>query len=274
MSSEEHILRYYDKKNNRLVHIENSSTPHYWDSLWKKKRTNIDKMYYRELKYGFVAPITRKFLKRGSKIIEGGCGLGAKVYALDYAGFVTIGVDYAKDTIRFVKMRYPNLQLIIADVRKLPFKDESFDGYWSLGVIEHFYDGFNEIVHEIYRVLKKDGYLFITFPYMSPLRKIKSKLGLYPTWTEDVNLVSRFSYYILDEREVVSKFEEKEFRLIWKRPKPHSGFIGLKDELWKHNPLQIIGKYDNFLSKGIKYIINKLLSNFCGHAILMVFKKL
>lgn len=40
------------------------------------------------------------------------------------------------------------------DVRKLQFADGFFDGYWSLGVIEYFWEGYNEIVNEVKRVIK------------------------------------------------------------------------------------------------------------------------
>jgi len=46
-------------------------------------------------------------------------------------------------------------------------------------VIEHFWEGYNEILKEAKRVLKPKGYLFLTFPYMSPLRKFRANLGLY-----------------------------------------------------------------------------------------------
>jgi len=54
-----------------------------------------------------------------------------------------------------------------SDVRKLNFPDHYFDGYWSLGVIEHFYKGYDEIIHKIYRVLHPGGFLFLTVPEMS-----------------------------------------------------------------------------------------------------------
>ncbi|MFW5798540.1 MAG: class I SAM-dependent methyltransferase [Planctomycetota bacterium] len=66
------------------------------------------------------------------------------------------------------------------DVRALPFDDGSFDGYWSLGVIEHFQQGYLDILAEARRVLRPGGILFLAAPSMSPLRRLKAKLNLYP----------------------------------------------------------------------------------------------
>ena len=48
------------------------------------------------------------------------------------------------------------------DLDDLPVEDESVDGYWSLGVIEHFYDGYGEILSEMHRVIKRDGFFDIS----------------------------------------------------------------------------------------------------------------
>ena len=73
------------------------------------------------------------------------------------------------------------------DVRNLNFDDGFFDGYWSLGVIEHFYEGYERIIKEVNRVIKRNGFVFLTFPSLSFLRKFKSKWGLYVDYHESIN---------------------------------------------------------------------------------------
>ncbi len=51
------------------------------------------------------------------------------------------------------------------DGHKLPFEDESFDNVFSSEVIEHI-SNIDEIFDEINRVIKKDGFLFLTTPFL------------------------------------------------------------------------------------------------------------
>ena len=68
-----------------------------------------------------------------------------------------------------MKRHRPELHPVLGDVRNLPLEDDSVDGYWSLGVIEHLYDGYGDIFREMYRVIRRDGYLFLTFSHMERL---------------------------------------------------------------------------------------------------------
>ena len=67
-------------------------------------------------------------------------------------------------------------------MRALPFEDNSFDGIWSLGIIEHFLDGYDAIAREMQRVLREGGYLFLTFPAMTKIRDWKALRGEYTPW--------------------------------------------------------------------------------------------
>jgi len=146
--------RYYDKKNNRLVYINNKATDEYWDEHWEND--NFEKLV-RIKSNKFIETNTNKYLKKGDKILEGGCGRGQNVYLLQHIGYECIGLDYAKNTVELINKKIPEIDVRLGDVRKLDFEDNSFDGYWSLGVIEHFYNGYDDIANEIYRVLKLGG---------------------------------------------------------------------------------------------------------------------
>jgi len=74
--------KYFDKKNNRLVFIEEKADSKFWDRHWDNYKKNLEKIRKKKVYRGFVVKYTNKFLKPGSKILEGGCGLGANVYAL------------------------------------------------------------------------------------------------------------------------------------------------------------------------------------------------
>ena len=138
-------MRYYDKENRRLVYIEENATPEFWDRQWKDEK--LKQSILAGAKEHFVFPITKRYLKTGSKILEGGCGKGQFVYSLHTRGYDAHGVDFAEKTVEKIRALVPELKIHLGDVRKLEFPDASFDGYWSLGVIEHFPEGYDAISH-------------------------------------------------------------------------------------------------------------------------------
>lgn len=262
-------MRNYDKKNNRIVYNHKKATPEYWDCHWDGKT------YESLIKNGkndkFILSILNKYLpdKKG-KILEGGCGTSRIVYCMYYHGYDAIGIDYAEKTVQKVNTSVPELNVRVGDVRNLEFPDDYFTAYWSLGVIEHFFEGYEEIANEMKRVLKKEGYLFLKFPYISPLRKLKAKLGIYKSFNGQND---SFYQFALDHHEVIEFFENKGFILIEKSPK--GGFKGFKDEIKVLKPfLQRINDYNGkiIFINGLKFIFDKLLTPFSGHTIFIVFK--
>ncbi|MDA3855183.1 MAG: class I SAM-dependent methyltransferase [Candidatus Woesearchaeota archaeon] len=264
-------MKYYDKKNNRLVYVSSQATSNFWDEQWSKK--DIKKIYAQKI-YSFdpLIKFTKKYLpNKKSIILECGCGMGQNVYKLNKVGYKnTIGLDYAKETIKLIQKFKPKLNVVLGDVMKLPFKDNHFDGYWSFGVIEHFYDGYKPIADEMSRVVKKDGYLFLVFPHMSKLRKLKSNLGFYSKWSGENK--KDFYQFALDEKLVTKRFEELGFKLV--EIAYRDGFKGLKDESGIITPIlsKIYGS-SNFFAKGRSFVISRLFSRVSSHSILLVLKK-
>jgi SAM-dependent methyltransferase len=262
--------KYFDKNKKRLVFINKASNPEFWDMHWDKFNPDIN---YPEKNHvlDFVIRSTNKFLPKGSTILEGGCGMGQEVCKLQKAGFRTIGVDFAIKTVNLVNKIKPELDVRYGDVCKLDFENNFFDGYWSFGVIEHFYDGFQPILLEMKRVIKPGGYLFITFPHISFLRKIKAKLNAYPNWDNNPEKIESFYQFALDSQNVKSEFQKNGFIFIKKQHL--SGLKGLKDEVeFLKKPLQKIYDSKNLFGKAIGKIISIIFNRFSSHSILLIFK--
>ena len=232
------MIKYYDKQNKCLVYIDTGANGAFWDSIW-----NVDN--FEELvkikNNPFIIDNTKRYLPTGSRILEGGCGRGDKVYALYSHGYDVYGVDYAKETIKKINRCVPEIKVTYGDVRKLDFEDGFFDGYWSLGVIEHFYNGYDEIINEMYRVLKHGGVLFMTVPSMSCIRKFKAKVGRYPQYLENEEMVKNFYQFVLNPKQVIKKFENKGFKLLEIRK--IEGVYGVSNEV-------------NFLGRVFQYLYN------------------
>ena len=263
-------MKVYDRENKRLMIFEQKATSEFWDKHWQVNNF-IKKVESGKNKF-LIKRFTKKFLRPGSKILEGGCGTGQIVYGLKSWGYDAYGVDFAKETIKKIKEYFPDLKVSVQDVRKLDFPDNFFDGYWSLGVIEHFWEGYDEILKEAKRVIKPKGYLFLTFPWMSPLRKFKARKGFYKALDKSKIDVKSFYQFILDEREVIKDLSANGFRLIQRLPSDATK--GLKDEIFFLKPiLQRIYNSQIILAKGIRFLISLLFSKFAGHSILLVFQK-
>jgi SAM-dependent methyltransferase len=263
-------IKYYDKVKKNIVCSDDKNYSFSWESFWSEQV-----IIPKKSKDYFTVPITSKYLTKGSLIFEGGCGPCDKVYALESGGFKVIGLDSAQSTISIIKNEDKQLKLVTGEVRSLPFKNESFDGYWSLGVIEHFYNGYHGIIKEGRRVLRKDGLMFITFPYMSWLRRLKAALGLYAdlkmNYSED-----GFYQFILKKEEVIDLC--KSFNFVYLKGKPLDGIKGVKDEIKILKPVfQRIYDFrgSNIFLRGLRFLIGNFIVIFIGigHSYLLILKK-
>ncbi len=264
-------MRYYDSRKDRLVCIRENPTPDFWDRHW-----NLDGNIRNDIigvKHTYVSGVTMHYLTPGSGIIlEGGCGKGQHVASLVNNGYRCIGVDSARRTVELINKEIPELDIRYGDVMNLPFEDSYFIGYWSLGVIEHFWEGYDTVASEMYRVLQRGGYLFLSFPSMSTLRKIKAKLGLYRSIDESVP--DGFYQFILNADRVLHEFRRLGFQLV----DTHSwdGLKGVKDEIGLIKPLlQSLYDYrgESIFVRRCKGTLDSLLSYFAGHNTLLVLVK-
>lgn len=213
----------YDEKSDRLAFVTGAADERYWNGLWQKSLTHAD------IARGdrFVTEQTASVLPVGARVMDAGCGIGATVYGLTRAGYDAYGVDYAETTIATARGLFPELKLQVADVRFIPFPDGSFDGIWSLGVIEHFIDDYEPVIEEARRVLRTGGYLFLTVPVISPLKAIKIRVGSYRSYQPADN--ERFFQFAFRSRHVVENVERHGFNLL--RSFGRSGSFGLTEDL-------------------------------------------
>lgn len=264
--------RYFDKSNNRLIYILQKATPDFWDSHWEPDNLLREKIM--GVKSSYVTRVTNNYLKPADGIIlEGGCGRAQHVAALTNSDYQCIGIDSAAQTVQTLQSAIPELDVRLGDVLHLDFEHAYFAGYWSMGVIEHFWDGYEPIGREMARVIRPGGYLFLTFPYMSPLRKLKARLGFYPKWQAS-QMPASFYQFALDHKRVVLDFTEWGFDLV--QSKPMYGLKGTKDEIAiLKRYLQPLYDYKgSFLPiRAVRFVLSNVLSLLAGHSILLVFKR-
>jgi len=127
-------------------------------------RTNIGEIVSNTLRYNLIESIFSQYDFTDSYLLDLGCG--KKPYQKIYNHKVkkTIGVDVQSS---------PHLNHdmdIIYDGVNIPFGDNEFEIVLCTEVIEHVLDT-EKFLHEIKRILKPNGYLIITFPFLQTLHE-------------------------------------------------------------------------------------------------------
>jgi SAM-dependent methyltransferase len=264
------IEKFFDRHTNRLVFSGSESNADFWDKHWDKYQ--FEKLYSgHQSPFDYVIKTTKRYLKPGSQLLEGGCGMGQQVFKLQHAGFRVTGIDYAEETVKKVNALKPELDVRFGDIRNLEFSENRFDGYWSFGVIEHFYQGYEDVMKEMLRVIKPDGYLFITFPHMCKLRRIKAKKNKYQPWSEDQDKIKSFYQFALYKKDVIKSFRSSGFEYL--NQKHLAALKGLKDEIgFMKKPLQRIFDGRSFLALSLSKLISIPVTRFSSHSILLIFR--
>ena len=116
-----------------------------------------------------------------SKFLDVGCGVGTESIIAARDGFKVYALDLDKSQLLYKRDSKVDLEinLIMGDGQRLPFRDGTFDIIYCCHVLEHIPDDSGALV-EMKRVLKGDGILFLSVPNIFNLstrlkRKLKRK---------------------------------------------------------------------------------------------------
>jgi ubiquinone/menaquinone biosynthesis C-methylase UbiE len=111
----------------------------------------------------FAIEMIESKLAPGSKILDVGCGTGHLAAELARRGFDTWGTDLSAGMVDYARQHYNPDRFQVADIERIPFPDNYFDGIVCLGVMEYL--GSDEpALREMRRVLKPGGHAVITTP--------------------------------------------------------------------------------------------------------------
>ena len=98
-------------------------------------------------------------IPKNSFILDAGCGNGKNMYRRDCH---FIGSDFCNNFLEISK-KYTT-QLVMCNIKNLPFKNNMFDYVISVAVIHHIYDKKDRInaIKELVRVTNKNGKILIS----------------------------------------------------------------------------------------------------------------
>lgn len=137
-----------------------------WDLMYSEETDNLDDDNFR-LRRDFTIKHVIDNYDESARLCDVGCGAGPVTFELLRSGYNVVGLDYSSDMLSNAKLRLDsghikNKPLINGNSESLPFVNEAFDCVICLGVISYV-ENYENIIKEIYRVLKPNGRMIISF---------------------------------------------------------------------------------------------------------------
>ena len=198
-------------RDGRLEWYGEEPTEDFWGDLWSRR-----------LAHDYFAPADRgdlqdleevlvRRLDRSGRHLEAGCGLGYWVAALRARDYDVQGLESSGVLAEVANAARPDLRIQRGDALAVASPDASFDGYLSFGVVEHRREGPEPFLAEAHRLLRPDGTLILSVPWLCPLRRLKAALGAYPGRPPDD--VSGFFQYAFSQDEIEQLVRAAGFRV-------------------------------------------------------------
>ena len=95
------------------------------------------------------------------KILDAGAGEGYFLSSINAKQ--KCGIELSEIRVKTALKLFPDLNITVSDVRKMPFEDDSFDVIICSEVLEHV-DGYANALEEFKRCIKPDGSIILSFP--------------------------------------------------------------------------------------------------------------
>jgi ubiquinone/menaquinone biosynthesis C-methylase UbiE len=114
--------------------------------------------------------LKKEAIKLRGKILDLGCGNGEYSFLMAKHKNNKIFALESNERLckEIVNKNIENIEVILADGHNLPFTDNTFDACFCNTVLEHVKDP-EKVIREIKRVLKKEGTLVISIPFLQEI---------------------------------------------------------------------------------------------------------
>lgn len=205
-----------------------------WDDYWKNRKSTGGFLYdlvaavYRKL---IIKPtlnhFVRTYFKKDTEILHAGCGSGQ--VDTDIRHFVKItGLDISINALNFYKRtNQDHCKVLHGSIFNIPVADQSVDGIYNLGVMEHFTESeIRKILTEFHRVLRPSGKMLIFWPPEFGVSVIFLKIAKWTLETifrkKDVKFHPDEITRVQSKRHVCQIFEETGFEVV-------KYYFGLRD---------------------------------------------
>jgi malonyl-CoA O-methyltransferase len=117
-----------------------------------------------------------------TKLLDAGCGIGRRIADVPAA----VGLDASPEMLAVGRAR----NVVVGDVKAMPFASDCFDMVWCRLVLGHLSDPFPAYA-ELARVCMSRGYVFVT-----DFHPEAAALGHRRSFTDDAGIVHEIEHYV------------------------------------------------------------------------------
>ena len=141
-----------------------------WSGHWSDRhQRSISQRFFSFYRKAVFSRAVRFFVERyfpmSGVFVEAGSGTSETSMRINKCAGdkILIAIDII---LPVLKRCHPIMDVrVCGDLFRLPFHENSVDGIWNVGVMEHFtHDQINEIMHEFHRVLRHGGTIILLWP--------------------------------------------------------------------------------------------------------------
>lgn len=104
------------------------------------------------------------YVKNGWRVLDAGCGNGRLLTSLEGKKIDYLGIDSSENLIKLAQKEHPKEEFLVMNMDGLKLKESSYDAAFAIASLHHLpsRDLRLQALSEIDRVLKDEGYFFIT----------------------------------------------------------------------------------------------------------------